>query len=374
MSAANFITESENARVLVVSQRGLHMIAPRCMNYEFEDCIAAVDHADIVTPAASMAPSRWQRRLARARGHSAARRGTPIVDRRYDVLFVCCQSVADLISLGPIGRWLACSDQSVCWIDELWTSTLAKRPYELAQLACFDHVVVGCHGSVDSLRDEIRADVTYLPPGIDVMRFCPYPDPPRRTIDVYAMGRRSPDTHNALLDFADRTGRFYLFDTLTGFGVREPAEHRRLLANVIQRTKYFLAYRAKVNAPDQTRAQEETGFRFFEGAAAGAILLGQPPRNPVFSELFDWPDVVFPLPFGSENVAEAIDAIEANPARADAARTSNVRGCIERHDWLYRWRSILQICNLDEVNEAWGRQRELRRLSESVDAAIRAAA
>jgi hypothetical protein len=47
-----------------------------------------------------------------------------------------------------------------------------------------------------------------------VLRFCPYPDAPVRSITAYAMGRRAPASHVALLERARRDRSFfYLYDS-----------------------------------------------------------------------------------------------------------------------------------------------------------------
>ena len=101
---------------------------------------------------------------------------------------------------------------------------------------------------------------------------------------------------------------FYFYDTVRASGRRgkqltfhvgNPAEHRLFLASVLRRSRYYLAYRSRVNEPEQTEGREEISGRFYEGAAAGAVLLGEPPRSAEFDRQFDWTDAVVRLPFDS---------------------------------------------------------------------------
>ena len=39
------------------------------------------------------------------------------------------------------------------------------------------------------------------------------------------------------------------------------------------------------------------GNRFFEGAASGAIMVGERPNNEEFERLFNWPEAVTQLPY-----------------------------------------------------------------------------
>ena len=52
-------------------------------------------------------------------------------------------------------------------------------------------------------------------------------------------------------------------------------QHRELLANQIKRSRYFWLPLAKANLPEETRGQIEVPARFYEGAAARYVMIGQ---------------------------------------------------------------------------------------------------
>ena len=310
-----------------------------------------------------------------ARVVNRLRGGLPLgITTRYDIVFVCCQSVSDLLTLQPIERWTELGAHSVCWIDELWRSSIPRRPREMRLLSQFSEVVIGCEGSVEAVHATTGRPVHYVPPGIDAIGFCPWPTPPERSIDVYCMGRRSPRTHHSLLEFAQQTGRFYLYDSMTGYGVKSYREHRMLLANLIQRSKYFLASRAKANATDQTDTQEEVGFRFFEGTAGGAVILGEAPGPGAFDRLFDRDTAVVPAKFETENLPDLIADLERDPHRLAHMRQSNVLTALNRHDWVFRWMEVLRFVGLPIHPRASLRHAQLAQLAETVQAATSLAA
>src|SRR5207248_4288889 len=133
----------------------------------------------------------------------------------------------------------------------------------------------------------------------DVLRFAPAsPDDPR-PIEVCNIGRRSPVTHHALLEHTDRRRTFYYYDTVAASGldlkhrtfrVDSPHEHRRMLATILRHSQYFIANRSYVNRPEFTAGREEISSRFYEGAAAGTVMMGEAPRAEEFARQFDWPD------------------------------------------------------------------------------------
>jgi hypothetical protein len=66
---------------------------------------------------------------------------------------------------------------------------------------------------------------------------------------VFNLGRREPRLHEALVAWADRTGAFSLYDTTRGATVVDPAVHRSVLADELQRT------RVKVTSTRGTRSR-----------------------------------------------------------------------------------------------------------------------
>src|SRR5262245_35558495 len=109
----------------------------------------------------------------------------------------------------------------------------------------------------------------------------------------------------------------------------------------------------------------EIGFRCYEGAAGGAVLIGQVPTNcQVFDRDFDWPDAVIDMPFHSTDVGERISALDAEPDRIARIRLNNVVNCLRRHDWVYRWNDIVKILGMEPTTCAFERAERLRNLAD----------
>jgi len=129
---------------------------------------------------------------------------------------------------------------------------------------------------------------TYLPFAVDVPRFAPASSDQPRLIEVCNIGRRSAATHHALLDHAERRQSFYYYDTVAPSGadlkhrtfhVDSPHEHRRMLAAILKRSSFYIANRSYANKPEFLAGREEISARFYEGAAAGAVMIGEAPRT-----------------------------------------------------------------------------------------------
>ena len=61
--------------------------------------------------------------------------------------------------------------------------------------------------------------------------------------------------------------------------------------------------------------KEEISGRFYEGVAAGTVLLGEPPRSDHFRAQFDWEDAVIHLPFDSPDAVRILESLDADPNR-----------------------------------------------------------
>lgn len=353
-------------RLLLPSRRALDPMVWSASAYEFEDTIAALEATeplilDLVQPRPLPLERRIVRRLRSSAGVNVVRESRCSrveINDQHDLFFVRVMTPNELQFLDNIKGWRDRCGKAVCWVEELWISLL-KHQRMLQSLRQFDHVFLGHAETAARLEPLIDRPCSYLPWGVDALRFCPYPNPPERCIDVYAMGRRSAATHESLIEHARRELHFfYLYDSARAREfVEGPAQHRELFANLIRRCRYFLVSRAKTNEPGQVQGQQEFGPRFFEGAAAGAVLVGDAPDRGPFLEQFDWPDALIREPADSKKIPDLIAELDADPVRLDKVRRANVSNVLRRHDWVYRWQQVLDVVGLP-ATEALRARRE----------------
>lgn len=358
-------------RVLIVSQRRYYMPIFRCGAFEFEDMICALDDGDLLLP--SRGESFKERLLARIESHVNLRIQTrprleiPKIDRDYDMLFVDVGMADQLVALEPIYDMLREHCRiAVCYIEEMWARDLPDDRC-MRQLEKFDQILLGCSGTCEALSRAIRKNVIHLPFGIDMERFCPYPNSPRRTIDVYSMGRASDDVHRALLDWAERTGSTYLYDTICGGPfVMNVERHRKFTAHMIKRSRYFIVNPAKFDVPEETGGQIEVGRRYYEGAGGGAVLIGRRPECALFNQHFDWPDAVIEMPRGALDFMECLHHLDVQWERVEQIHRTNVVNCLRRHDWVYRWNYILKQIGMEPSPQSLLRERRMQALADAI--------
>jgi hypothetical protein len=372
-------------KVLLLSQRRISDLVAYCIGYEFEDAIAAVTDAERIDssdlPAIEF--SRRAYKLARmaSRSPELARRLAPyprnkvVLTRDYELFFPVFSHTYELYSISTIPNWRERSKKAACFITEVWSDMLPG--YLLELLTGFDHIFLGCAHSVEAVARMTGRPCSYLPLAADVPKFAPASIDAPRPIDVTYIGRRSQVTHRAFLEDAERRQLFYYYDTVAASGgdlknrtfrVDSPSEHRRLLAQLLKRSRYFIANRSFVNRPEFTAGRDEISPRFYEGAASGTVMLGVAPRSDAFKRQFDWPDAVIPLPFDSPDAGRLLADLDADTERLRAARRNNLREAALGHDWLYRIQVVFDTLGLPHTEEMLARAQVLDQIAASVDA------
>jgi hypothetical protein len=108
----------------------------------------------------------------------------------------------------------------------------------------------------------------------------------------------------------------------------------------------------------------ELGYRYFEGAAAGTVMIGQAPDCQSFRELFGWTDSVIPVSVDGSDVEQVLKAFSAEPERLVEISRRNAAEALLRHDWSYRWKQILTIAGLQPAAAFDARERRLRAMSQ----------
>ena len=86
----------------------------------------------------------------------------------------------------------------------------------------------------------------------------------------------------------------------------------------------------------------------------------------VFREHFGWTDSVIHVPFDTPDVANILAELDSEPERIAEARKNNVVQSLLRHDWAYRWSSILKIAGLKSRAALTDRLEYLTKLAEEI--------
>jgi spore maturation protein CgeB len=365
-------------RICMPTSRDFIRQAFRCGLYEAQDVLAEIDDVDLICLEPEWGfrfRESWLKRLVY---RDVTKRlaflnpglQTVRLTQEYDLFVAVCPFLWDLLHINAIERWEDHCRISVCWIDELWAAAIPAFRHWLHALDRFDYVFVGYAGSVAALSNAINRPCRWLPGAVDTLRFSPYPNPPERAIDVYSIGRRREDIHRVLLQAAGQRGLFYIHDTFQGADteVYNHRQHRDLFANLAKRSRYFMVAPAKIDQPE-TQGQVEIANRYYEGAAAGAVMIGQQPTCDSFGEMFSWPDAVIHVRPDGSDVLEVLAGLGSEPARVSAISRRNAAETLLRHDWVYRWKEIFRATGVEPSPRLAGRERRLKELADLANGA-----
>jgi len=368
--------------ILTLSMRRMADLVAFSSPYEFEDVVQSVTGADRIEATGlkalefSRRSYKYMRLLTGSR--SLARRLAPSPEtlplkREYDLFLPVFNHPHELYALSILPDWRQHCRLGACFIVELWPHLLPG--YLLELLAGFDHIFLGSHNTVAEVARISGRPCSYLPLGADVLTLAPYPNLPERVIDVCNIGRRSQVTHAALVALAKDRSIFYYYDTVAASGaglkqrtfhVDNPSEHRLLLASILQRSRYFIANRARINEPDFVARGDEISGRFYEGAATGTVMLGEPPRSEEFQRQFDWPDALIRMPFDAPQIGAFLQQLDRDPQHLERIRRDNVFHAARRHDWAYRIRTVFDTLGLPATDAMRARESKLQALADGV--------
>lgn len=369
--------ERAEPRICMPTWRNFTRKPFRCGFYEAQDILVDVDCVDLMPLHMGWAARFDEHWLRVPLYHDAlglliwANPGLKKIrlDKEYELFVAVCDSYWDIAYVNAIERWSDRCQTSICWIGELWAAEIPGLKHWLRALSRFDYIFVGCEGSVAPLSEALKRTCYWLPAGVDTLAFNPLQTLQGRAIDVYSIGRRYKGIHRALLDEARRGELFYVYDTLASFATGElecPAQHRQLFANLVRRSRYFIVAPAKMNDRGATRGQTEVGHRYFEGAAAGAVMIGQAPDCQSYKELFPWPEAVIHIePDGSDTRA-VLKELEADPKRVAAIGLRNAKESLLHHDWVYRWKEMFRVAGIKPTPRMAARERQLAGIADLI--------
>lgn len=362
-------------RICMLTTRAFALNAFRCGFYEAQDVLLDIDEVDLIVlqPKKSYEFRKMLHEKLIWRNFNSKIVTTnmaiePInLTQEYDLFIAYLPHLEDAIYIPAIKHWQRHCKTSICWVNELWVKNVQNPKFSAAWLSAldqFDHIAFGLDATARAVSDVLKRPCAFIPAGVDTLRFCPYPEPSARVIDIYSMGRVWPALHDSFLSLSAKNHLFYLYDTFnTGnTHVRDCHQHRDMFANIAKRAQYFVVAPAKMNSPNETADQIEIGARYFEAAAAGAILLGQSPKCEAFNKLFNWTDCVVEIQADGSDAAEVLASLANQPERLQAMSRRNTREALLRHDWMYRWQQILDITGLQPTEKLDQRKDKLKKM------------
>lgn len=365
-SVAGEARPSDEARICMPTWRAFARAPFQCYRYEAQDVLASVEKVDMVPLQAKASLQKRERLLRRLMWYPTGRYAAVLnpglgevrLTRTYDAFVAVCENWWDLLYINAVKGWEQNCRTSILWLDELFVGMLHRYRHWLPTLNRFEHIVLGHLRSVEEAGKLLGRTCYWAPPAVDVLRFRPSEPVGTRAIHFLSVGRRYAGIHSALKRYSEQRNLFYHFDTLRGESmvVNDPREHREMYAAKVRHSQFMLVGPGMMGEPE-AGGEHVIGARFFEGAAAGAVLIGVAPRCREYELLFDWPDAVIELDPEGADAEKVLDVLLADPNRMAAVSLAGMQECAKRHDWIHRWLTIYEIAGLPP-SEAMLRRRQ----------------
>ena len=361
-------TTRSNRKVCIVSQRENRNKFSSCCGYEFEDVVQSLENAEIYAPRLKSI-EHWQHRMRRFlcqrtslfEKMPSGAKSRPLADH-YDLFACVVQKPVDILSIDALGDWRKRSDLAVCILEEVWPRKIDQYKPLIKSLSRFDLIACSFADSCERLSELTGTPVIHLPYAVDALRFMPTRPDVDRPIDIFYLGRRRPELHDALLAYTRKNELFYHYDTFSSLPIANDHQgHREHLAYMIRHSKLFLVDYAKKGHADESDSQVGWGPRHIEGMAAGAVQVGYAPPSADYLENFDWPTAITRLSEDADAAVEKMSAMLADPAALDNMRAQTFAHVGRRHDWLQRWRRSQTSSICRTRLRCWRVRRKLKR-------------
>ncbi|WP_193909758.1 glycosyltransferase [Vasconcelosia minhoensis] len=275
-----------------------------------------------------------------------------------NILLMMDTSANALKKVASIANWRQKFDIVAAYVEDCWL--LDSFPHAVKQ---FDRLFIPHVEFQSQLEQQLNIPVSVLPCAFDVLTHGAGIKP--RTVDVFSYGRTPRNYYLELQSILNAAGSgcFYyhqtfdqkeLFPKLTYCSERFDYLHRLQLKKLLKRSKLTLAFdfsytvpRAALHEsmkfhPSHKCGQSVLNRRWFEGAAAGTVLVGKRPQTEMMSQYFDWEDATIELPDQPAEGAELIQDLLSDRERLEAVSQRNYVQSLAKNDWRLRIRDMLK--------------------------------
>ncbi|MEO0434922.1 MAG: glycosyltransferase family 1 protein, partial [Cyanobacteria bacterium J06656_5] len=105
-----------------------------------------------------------------------------LLENEYDFLFAVLDNPWQMHLLESIKNWRDKCRYKACYIMETWKPSFDDWRLAYEPFKNFDQIFSGTVHCVEALAKATGVPCGYLPPGVNALKFCPYPNPLQRVI------------------------------------------------------------------------------------------------------------------------------------------------------------------------------------------------
>ena len=311
---------------------------------DFEAEIVRLTGARAVVPDERRFPAWIRKRIGHGMRYGTLRPLLPKANLRFrsDVTWIVLMG-PETFDLDLYKGWIDGSGFRILYLMDTFPAQIPALRRVL-RAARWDLAVTSFRCAVPMLETATQRKWHSVPQGISPARFAPPPEA-GRVIEFSAYGRRVPAVHKHLLRQSIEAGTHYDFSACARLADNVSVESAyRQYAWHLGRSAFTFCWPVEVTSPERAAMLSPVTCRWFEAAASGTVVLGKPPRDPDFVELFG-PDAVIGVDpaITSEELAQLVSDLTRRRASLREAAMARRSDRIERWSWQSRVRSIMEL-------------------------------
>jgi hypothetical protein len=259
-----------------------------------------------------------------------------------------------LVLMGPESSWLDLYrgwDRKVGKRIVYVFDTFAEQRDSLRRLmgaARWDLPVTSFHGALPMLERETGRAWAAVPQGVKLDRFPPAPAA-ERLIAMSSFGRGVPAVHEAVDHFCDEERLHH--EASIAATLRPEISPRYLYKQYawhLCRSFFTFSWPVELTHPPRAGAFSPVTCRWFEAAAAATTMVGRPPSDPIFAELFGEGAVVpfDPAPRTPGEAREVLASLWSRREELLHAALARRAALSARWTWEARVREMMSLAGL----------------------------
>ena len=329
--------------VLVVnsSLRGLQYGMLR----DFEDEIVRLTGAQRVEAPHRTLPRFVGERLEHGTRYSGLRRFVPRegVELSADVLWVVLMGPENF-TLDLYKGWDRHVGIKILYLFDSLDAHL-KSIRRVLRATKWDFTSTAFHGAKPFLEEKTERQWHVVRQAVKLERFQPAPIE-KRVIAFCSYGRRLERIHKAVKDYCSHNGRYYDYTTAASVQPQlDPREYYAQYAWHLAHSIFNFCWPVEVTNPNLIHGDSPITCRWFEAAASGNVILGKPPGDPAFAQLFG-PNAVLPFDCANGNLLSLCDQLWDKREKYLETALERRAALSQNWSWESRVREILQIVEL----------------------------
>jgi Glycosyl transferases group 1 len=314
---------------------------------DFEDEIVRITDGDKVVMPRRKLPKLIDTRLGHGTRYANFRKLIPKIecDLKADVLWVILMGPENF-PLDLFKNWDRHVGVKILYIFDTFESQLPSI-HRVLESAKWDLAITSFHGAVPFLEEQTQRKWYAVAQGVKLDRFKPV-SKEEKLISFSSYGRRLGNVHQSIREYCLQTDNYYEYTTTTGLQPKlDPQENYRQYAWHLAHSFFTFSWPVELTNPKRVMTFSPITCRWFEAAASGTVILGQPPKDPEFRKIFG-DDFVIPIDHtdSQEQLKIIWEELWENRYRYFQTACKNREKLEKSWSWESRVKEILEITKI----------------------------